>query len=162
MPDDPPDAPLGAGDLADLDLASVTPEQFAALVRKLSTKEIAGLMRGDLRARVLKEVFGRMERQFRPEAAGSLDAVIRWEVAGAADEPTAVWETAIADGTCTATPGRSDARARVTLMLGDAEFLRLVSGNGNPITMFLTRKIKISGDIALASSLTHLFDIPKA
>jgi predicted lipid carrier protein YhbT len=149
-------------EIADLDFASVTPTEFATLVKRLSGKELAALMRGELRDRVLRAIFGRMERQFRPEAAGALDAVIRWEVTGAGDEPTVVWESAIADGTCAVTPGRSDARARVTFVLSDAEFLRLVSGNGNPVTMFLTRKIKISGDIALASSLTHLFDIPKA
>ncbi|MDT0345916.1 SCP2 sterol-binding domain-containing protein [Streptomyces litchfieldiae] len=145
-------------DLAALDLASVTPREFAALVKGLSAKEISGLMRGELRTRVLAEVFGRMERQFRPESAGSLRAVIRWEVTG---DPVVVYETTIADGTCTVTEGRSDAEPRATLTMGDAEFLKLVSGNGSPVTMFMTRKLKVAGDIGLASGLTRLFDIPK-
>ncbi|UCM91166.1 SCP2 sterol-binding domain-containing protein [Streptomyces marincola] len=147
-----------AFDPAALDFGTVTPEEFAALVRQLSAREIADLMRGELRERVLAEVFGRMERQFRPDHAGSLDAVIRWEVTG---DPDVVYETAIVDGTCTVRQGRSALDPRVTLTMGDAEFLRLVSGNGSPVAMFMTRKLKVAGDIGLASGLTRLFDLPK-
>ena len=31
--------------------------------------------------------------------------------------------------------------------MGDAEFLKLVSGNGNPVTMFMMRKLKVAGDV---------------
>lgn len=146
------------------DLASVTPEEFAALVKKMSNSEITETMRGELRTRVLTEIFARMERLFRPEAAGSLAALIRWEITGArgSDEPTAVWETRIADGACTARQGASEERPRTTLTMSDAVFLKLVSGNANPITLFMTRKLKVGGDIGLASGLTRLFDIPRA
>ncbi|CAM5516512.1 SCP2 sterol-binding domain-containing protein [Streptomyces californicus] len=115
-------------------------------------------MRGQLRTRILGEVFGRMKQQFRPEAAGGLTALIRWKVTGESD---AVYETAIADGACEVTPGRSDAEPRTTLVMGDAQF-KLVSGNGNPVTMFMMRKLKVAGDVGLASGLTRYFDIPKA
>ncbi|MGK5643344.1 SCP2 sterol-binding domain-containing protein, partial [Streptomyces sp. URMC 126] len=46
--------------------------------------------------------------------------------------------------------------------MGDAEFLRLVSGNASPVTMFMTRRLKLAGDVGLASGLTRYFDIPKA
>ncbi|MHC0433683.1 SCP2 sterol-binding domain-containing protein [Streptomyces sp. O3] len=146
--------------LADLDFASVSPEEFARLVKSLSAQEIKEMAQdGALRARVLKEVFGRMERQFKPEAAGSLSAVIRWKINGVTE---AVYETAIADGAVTVREGRSEGDPRVTLVMADADFLKLVSGNGNPVTMFMTRKLKIAGDVALASGLTRYFDIPKA
>ncbi|MBU7600719.1 SCP2 sterol-binding domain-containing protein [Streptomyces sp. P38-E01] len=146
-------------DLSKLDFASVSPEEFARIVKKLSNKEIKELAQGELRTRVLGEVFGRMEKQFKPEAAGSTEALIRWKIDG---ESEVVYETLISDGTCTVTEGRSEAEPRVTLLMGDAEFLKLVSGNAGPVTMFMTRKLKIAGDVALASGLTRLFDIPKA
>ncbi|WP_031506230.1 SCP2 sterol-binding domain-containing protein [Streptomyces megasporus] len=146
-------------ELAALDFAAVSPEEFARIVKGLSTKEINEIMRGDLRRRVLGEVFRRMERQFRPESAGSLDALIRWKVTGESD---VVYDVAIADGTCTVHEGRTEAEPRTTLILGDAEFLRLVSGNANPVTMFITRKLRLAGDVGLASGLTRYFDIPKA
>ncbi|MEU1115577.1 MULTISPECIES: SCP2 sterol-binding domain-containing protein [unclassified Streptomyces] len=149
--------------IADLDFARVTPEEFAGLVKGLSAKEIASIARdGALRARVLNEVFGRMERQFRPEAAESLTALIRWRITGSGDNDEAVYETDIADGTCVVREGRSDAAPRVTLTLADPEFLKLVSGNASPVSLFLTRKVKVAGDVAFAAGLTRYFDIPKA
>ncbi|QNS06180.1 SCP2 sterol-binding domain-containing protein [Streptomyces xanthii] len=153
----------GADEIAGLDFASVTPEEFARIVKGLSAKEINEIARdAELRGRVLKEVFGRMERQFKPEVAGQLEALIRWKVTGQGDNPEAVYETHISKGTCTVTEGRSDAEPRVTLIMGDADFLKLVSGNSSPVTMFMMRKVKIAGDVALASGLTRYFDIPKA
>lgn len=145
--------------LAELDFASVTPEEFAKIVKGLSTKQIGEIAHGELRARVLGEVFGRMGRQFRPDAAGSVRALIRWKITG---ESEAVYETTLADGACTVSEGRSEAEPRLTLIMGDAEFLKLVSGNSNPVTMFLTRKLKAVGDLGLASGLNRYFDIPKA
>ncbi|MFI5805273.1 SCP2 sterol-binding domain-containing protein [Streptomyces sp. NPDC051561] len=149
-------------ELASLDFASVSPEEFARIVKRLSPQEIREVMQGELRERVLSEIFGRMERQFRPEAAGTLDSLIRWKVAGTDGEGDAVYETRIKDGGCTVTEGRSETESRVTLIMGDAEFMKLVSGNGNPVTMFLTRKLKLVGDVGLAAGLPKYFDIPKA
>ncbi|MBW1600150.1 SCP2 sterol-binding domain-containing protein [Streptomyces sp. JJ38] len=146
-------------DLAALDFATISPQEFATIVKGLSAKEIGQFMTGEFRERVLGAVFSRMERQFRPEAAGSLSALIRWKVTGESD---AVYETVIDAGTCTVREGRSDAEPRVSLIMGDAEFLKLVSGNGSPVTMFMTRKLKVAGDVGMASGLTRLFDIPRA
>ncbi|MFJ3706016.1 MULTISPECIES: SCP2 sterol-binding domain-containing protein [unclassified Streptomyces] len=146
-------------ELSGLDFAAVSPEDFARIVKGLSAEQLGEVMHGDLRTRVLSEVFGRMRQQFRPEAAGRLKALIRWKITGENEE---VYETSIADGACTVSAGRSDAEPRTTLVMGDAEFLKLVSGNGNPVTMFMMRRLKVVGDVGLASGLTRYFDIPKA
>lgn len=161
-----PTAPSAGAALAGLDFADVSPQEFARIVKSLSAKEIAEAFTGELRLRALREIFSRMRRLFRPESAGSLTALIRWRIepggpGGAGEGPT-VFETSIAAGACTATEGASAADPRVTLTMTDAEFLKLVSGNGNPVTMFMMRKIKIAGDVGLAAGLTRLFDIPKA
>nr|WP_202435302.1 MULTISPECIES: SCP2 sterol-binding domain-containing protein [unclassified Streptomyces] len=145
--------------MAGLDFAAVSPEEFARIVKGLSGRQLGEVMRGELRTRVLGEVFGRMRQQFRPEAAGRLKALIRWRITGESD---VFYETSIADGTCAVTQGRSEAEPRTTLVMGDADFLKLVSGNGNPVTMFMMRKLKVAGDVGLASGLTRYFDIPKA
>ncbi|MEV3860740.1 SCP2 sterol-binding domain-containing protein [Streptomyces sp. NPDC050095] len=153
----------GADEIAALDFASVQPEEFARIVKGLSAQEINEIAQDTtLRARVLKEVFGRMERQFKPDVAGSLEALIRWKITPQGDNEEAVYETHISGGTCTVTEGRSNADPRVTLVMGDADFLKLVSGNSSPVTMFMMRKVKLAGDLALASGLTRYFDIPKA
>ncbi|WP_405913782.1 SCP2 sterol-binding domain-containing protein [Streptomyces sp. NBC_00963] len=145
--------------LAELDFASVTPQEFAKIIKGLSPRQLGEIARGDLRRQVLAEVFGRVERQFRPDSAGSLAAVIRWKITGESD---VVYETTIADGVCTVAEGRSEADPRLTLTMGDADFLKLVSGNASPVTLFMLRKVKIAGDLGLASGLTRYFDIPKA
>ncbi|GAA3159228.1 MULTISPECIES: SCP2 sterol-binding domain-containing protein [Streptomyces] len=145
--------------LAGLDFAGITPAEFAGIVKGLSARQITEFATGELRSRVLGEIFGRMGEQFRPEAAGELRALIRWRITG---ESEVVYETVIADGRCTVTEGRSAADARLTLVMGDAAFLKLVSGNGNPVTMFLTRKIVAGGDLTLAAGLHRYFDIPAA
>ncbi|WP_042387741.1 SCP2 sterol-binding domain-containing protein [Streptacidiphilus melanogenes] len=146
--------------LADLDFTAVTPQEFARIVKSLSTKEMKEIVQdAELRVRILREVFARMESRFRPENAGRTSAVIRWKVGADGD---CVFETAIEQGVCTVTEGRSEATPKVTLVLGDTEFLNLVSGNANPITLFFSRRLKVVGDLTLAARLTHYFDIPKA
>ncbi|MGK5498951.1 SCP2 sterol-binding domain-containing protein [Streptomyces sp. URMC 125] len=149
----------GAAGLEDLDPASACPEEFSRIVRDLSTREIRELMRGDRRRRVLGEVFRRMERQFRPERAGPLDALVRWEVTG---ESEVVHEVAVAGGACTVREGRSGADPHVTPTTGDAEFLRLASGNAGPVTMFTTRRLRIAGDLGLAAGPARYFGVPRA
>ncbi|TXS47820.1 SCP2 sterol-binding domain-containing protein [Streptomyces sp. t39] len=148
-----------SGDLGGLDFSTVSPEEFAKIVKALTGRQIDETMRGELRMRVLRAVFGRMNQQFRPEAAGDQDVLIRWKITGESDE---VFETAIAEGACTVTEGRSEREPRTTLVMGDAEFLRLVSGNANPVTMFMMRRLRVIGDVVTASGLTRYFDIPKA
>ncbi|RKN03831.1 SCP2 sterol-binding domain-containing protein [Streptomyces radicis] len=148
----------GLEGLESRDFGEITPEEFAALVGKASGKDIERLMRGETRPRVLAEIFGRLAGQFRPEQAGGLTALIRWEITG---DPVVVYETTIADGKCAVAEGRSDAEPRTVLTMGDAEFLKLVSGHGSPVMMFMARKLRVGGDMGLASGLTRLFEIPK-
>jgi predicted lipid carrier protein YhbT len=156
-----PESPSVADTLSGLDFAAISPPEFARLVKGLGAREIAESFRGELRLRALREIFARMQRVFRPDAAGSLRALIRWRVEGA-EGIANVFETEIGEGRCVVREGDSGAEAKVVLALADAEFLKLVSGNANPVTMFVLRKIKVSGDVALAAGLTRLFDIPKA
>lgn len=150
------------GDLAALDFAQVGPQEFAGIVKGMSSRQIAEAMTGELRLRILREVFARMQRQFRPDGAGSLNALIRWRVGDGGGDRPVVFEASIADGACTVAEGETERAARVTLSMSDAEFLKLVSGNGNPVTMFMMRRLKVDGDVGMAAGLTRLFDIPKA
>ncbi|MFI1676928.1 SCP2 sterol-binding domain-containing protein [Streptomyces sp. NPDC020607] len=149
-------------EITELDFAGVTPEEFARIVKGLSNKQFAELAEdGTLRGRILQEVFGRMERQFKPEAAASVTALIRWKITGSGGNEDVVYETDIADGTCVVRAGQSESKPRVTLILADAEFLKLVSGNVGPVALFMMRKVRVVGDVALAAGLTRYFDIPK-
>lgn len=145
-------------DLETTDFTEITPEQFAKTVRSAGKEELAGVLRGPHREQILDAVFDRMGRQFRPDLAGGLNAFVRWEITGVAP---LVYELSIRGGACTTSKGRSDEDARVTLNLADADFLRLVSGNASGPMLFMTRKMRVDGDLGLAAGLTRYFDIPR-
>ena len=141
--------------------ANVGPKEFAQLVKSTPDDKIAEVMSGDLRDKVLGEVFGRMPSLFRADRAGSTNAVIHWIITGRPDGGTDTYEVVIADGTCTVneTP-QHDPKLRLTM--GPVEFLKIVSGGANPVMMFMTGKLKAKGDLGLAANIANLFDIPKA
>ncbi|MBB5870875.1 hypothetical protein F4553_004254 [Allocatelliglobosispora scoriae] len=150
--------------MADLDLSnfdSIDPKQFAQLVRSASDKQLAEFMTGEQRTKVLDEIFRRMPGLFRADKAGSTNAIIHWNVNGAADGGVSTYELVIADGTCvlSETPANEP---KLALTVGPVEFLKIVSGSGNPVMMFMTGKLKAKGDLGLAANIANLFDIPKA
>lgn len=153
---------LGDLDLEGLDFGTVEPVEFARIVKGLPARQIAELMSGPQRRRVLDEVFGRMETRFKPAAAHGRDALIRWRITEGDEEGGDIYETHIADGACTVTRGRSDRTPQVSLTMAAPEFLKLVSGNATGPALFFTRKLKVKGDLRLAGGLTYFFDIPKA
>ncbi|OWV12875.1 acyl-CoA synthase [Micromonospora wenchangensis] len=137
------------------------PKEFAQLVKSTPDDKIAEVMSGDLRGKVLSEVFSRMPQIFRADRAGATNAVIHWNITGRPDSGADTYEIVIENGTCTVseTPTRDP---KLTLSMGPVEFLRIVSGGANPVMMFMTGKLKAKGDLGLAANIANLFDIPKA
>lgn len=143
------------------DFASVDPTRFAQIIKSSSDAQIAEAMQGELRSRILAEVFERMPASFRADRAGDTNAVIHWVVTGRPGGGADTYEVVIADGACTtsATPQREP---RLTLTLGPVDFLKVVSSNANPVLLFITGKIKAEGDLGLAANIANLFAVPKA
>ncbi|MEU7757239.1 SCP2 sterol-binding domain-containing protein [Micromonospora sp. NPDC049171] len=141
--------------------ANVGPKEFAQLVKSTPDDKIAQVMSGDLRDKVLGEVFGRMPALFRADRAGSTNAVIHWVITGRPDGGSDTYEVVIADGACVVneTPQHDP---KLSLTMGPVEFLKIVSGGANPVMMFMTGKLKAKGDLGLAANIANLFDIPKA
>ncbi|MFC7546373.1 SCP2 sterol-binding domain-containing protein [Plantactinospora sp. GCM10030261] len=141
--------------------ASVGPKEFAQLVKSTPDAKLAEIMQSDARGKILNEVFGRMPALFRADRAGSTNAVIHWGITGRPDGGTDTYEVVIENGTCTVseTPQRDP---KLSLTMGPVEFLKIVSGSGNPVMMFMSGKLKAKGDLGLAANIANLFDIPKA
>ncbi len=142
------------------DFASVEPKQFAQLVKSASHDDLAKAMSGDNRAKVLDAVFTRMPTLFRADRAGSTNAVIHWTVGDGPDGSSDTHELVIADGACTLSPTPTH-EPKLALSLGAVDFLKVVSGNANPVMLFMTGKLKAKGDLGLAAKIGDLFDIPK-
>jgi hypothetical protein len=148
-------------DLTGIDFASVEPKEFAKLVKSTPDSQIAELLSGEQRKPALDAIFSKFPNLFRPDRAGSTNAVIHWSVTGAADGGTDTYELVIADGKCTLSP-KPEHDPKLAITVGPVDFVKVVSGNGNPMMMFMTGKLKAKGDLGLAANIANLFDIPKA
>lgn len=142
-------------------LASLGPKEFAQLVKTTPDAKIAEVMGSDARGKILDEVFNRMPTLFRADRAGATQAVIHWIITGGTGGASDTHETVIENGTCTVTsaPVREP---KLAMTMDPVTFLKVVSGDGNPMMMFMTGKIKAKGDLGLAAQVAKLFDIPKA
>jgi putative sterol carrier protein len=117
-------------------------------------------MAGEQRGKILGEIFSRFPKQFRADRAGSTNAVIHWNIGGRPDGESDTYEVVIADGTCTVS-STPQADPKLTVAVGPVDFLNLITGNGNPMMMFMTGKLKAKGDLGLAANLQNLFDLPR-
>ncbi|WBB97029.1 SCP2 sterol-binding domain-containing protein [Solwaraspora sp. WMMA2080] len=141
--------------------ASIDAKEFSKLVKTTPDSKIAEVMQGDLRGKVLDEVFNRMPTLFRPEKAGATSAVIHWNITGRPDGGTDTYEIVVDNGTCVVSP-TAEREPRLSLTLGPVDFLKVVAGTANPMMMFMTGKLKAKGDLGLAAQIPNLFDIPKS
>jgi putative sterol carrier protein len=148
-------------DINPSDFGSVDPEQFAQLVKSASSDQLKTIVQGDERGKVLDAIFARMPTLFRADRAGSTNAVIHWNVGDRPDGGVDTYELVIANGACTLSPEPAN-DPKLSLTVGAVDFLKIVSGNGNPMMLFMQGKLKAKGDLGLAANIANLFDIPKA
>ena len=66
----------------------------------------------------------------------------------------------IADGRCEIERGRAES-PRVTIRMGLADFLRLITGGANGMQLFMTGKLKVPGDLFFAQTYQSWFDRPR-
>ncbi|MCW2960425.1 MAG: dehydrogenase, short-chain alcohol dehydrogenase like protein [Thermoleophilia bacterium] len=98
-------------------------------------------------------VFQEMEGKFKADKAAGIDATFQFDITG---EDAAQYNAVIKDGAATFTEGVAD-NPTVTVIAGDQDWIRLVNGQLNPQMAFMTGKIKVKGDLALAMKLGQLF-----
>ena len=70
-------------------------------------------------------------------------------------EGAGTWRVAIAEGAIGVTEGDGD--ADVTFSSSEESFEKIVSGEQNPTTAYMTGKLKIKGDMGAAMKLQKLF-----
>jgi putative sterol carrier protein len=145
-------------------LAQVKPEEFANLMSEASKDQIAEIVNGPSRKQVLDEIFKRMADHVDPANARGTDAVVHFKIL---DRPESLgggydhYEVVFADGTCVASD-EVEREPNVTIRVGPVHFLKLASGHASGPTLFLTGKLRLEGDVMLASRLTGFFRIPNA
>ena len=135
--------------------------QLAQIVAGATDQQLEELMASEARKEILEDVFRRMTEHVDGERARDVTTVVHWKIYDRPDGGYDHYEVVLEAGRCAVSDSPSREPA-VTLKLKPADFLKLVSGSASGPTMFMTGKLKLEGDVMLASRLTSLFHIPKA
>ena len=119
-------------------------------------------MRTPVRRAVLDGIFWQMPQHLAGESARGLTAVVQWHIAAGEDGPAEVYELQFNGGRCRTRRGVGSDEPQLTITLGAPEFVRLATGNLNPMQAYFAGKIVLGGDTMLAAKLQALFPIPGA
>jgi putative sterol carrier protein len=101
----------------------------------------------------IQEIIDRMPGTFQADAAGDLEAVLQFNLAG--DKATDFYAE-IKNGTCTAQEGKHP--SPTTTFSADAQdWLDLTAGKADGMSLFMQGKLSVDGDMGLAMRLASLF-----
>jgi len=102
----------------------------------------------------LNEVLEKMPDALVPEKADGVNAIIQLNLSG---EGNGDWYMTIANGQMVVNEGQV-ASPDVNLAMEASDFVDITKGDGNPMTLFMTGKIRVQGNISIAMKFQDLFD----
>ncbi|WP_462188932.1 MULTISPECIES: SCP2 sterol-binding domain-containing protein [unclassified Frankia] len=144
------------------------PAKLVSGLPAMSEREVSDLLGGPAGDAVLDEVFRQMRDTFRPEQAQEENALVRFVLNGGPGGAVRTYELRVADGVCTlatppaaGTPSESAGEQTLTIVTDRVRFVRVVSGQASGAKLFLTRKIKINGDLKFGGRILSWFEIKK-
>ena len=135
-------------------------EGFTRVVRDAPGGRIEQLMRSPARKPILDGIFWQMPKQVDRERAAGVRASVQWRITGRADGAVDTYQLEIDNGSCRVIHGPGGPQPQLTITVDGAEFLRLASGNSDPMEAYLKGRIVLAGDIMLAAKLGSLFRMP--
>jgi putative sterol carrier protein len=97
-----------------------------------------------------REFFESLPGRVSLQGARALESSYRFDIDGAGS-----WRVAVDDGNVLVE--ESSAEADCVIQTSEDNFMKLVRGDGNPTMMFMTGKLRVKGDMALALKLRELF-----
>jgi putative sterol carrier protein len=103
----------------------------------------------------VKEAFDQMPSRFRPDKAAGTNAVVQYDITG---EGGGTWHAVIKDGTCTVKQGAGP-NPNLTLSMTAQDWLDMISGKQAGQMLFMSGRLKLKGDMALAMKLGSMFSI---
>ena len=98
----------------------------------------------------VQEFFDGLSARVAPDRIAGMNNTYVFDIEGAG-----TWTVAIADGSITVTEGGGDADC--TFSASAESFEKIVAGEQNPTTAYMTGKLKIKGDMGAAMKLQKLF-----
>ena len=102
----------------------------------------------------LQDIFEKLPAALLPEKAAGLKANIQVNLSGNSGGD---WFFAFSDNQMTVNPGVAST-PDLTLGLTAEDFVNLIKGRVNPMALFMGGKIKVEGNLALATKFQDMFD----
>jgi len=133
----------------------------AKMVADTPDDRLEKVMRSPARRAVLEGIFWQMPRLVERRQAARVTATVRWSITGRGDGGADAYNLEIANGECRVTRGDTGVDPRLTVILDGAEFVRLATGNSDPMQAYFNGRMALAGDIMFAATLTTLFRFPK-
>ncbi len=130
------------------------------LVRDSPPERLEQLMRSPARKAILDGIFWQMPKQVDAAQAAGVKTSIRWRISGRPDGGVDIYQLELDDGRCQVIRGKDGPDPRLTITIDGVEFLRLISGNSDPMKAYFKGRIKLSGDVMVAAKLASLFRMP--
>ncbi len=101
-------------------------------------------------ADAVQEFFANLEQQADPSKTAGMSNSYVFDIDGAGQ-----WKVDVDDGKVTVTDGGGD--ADVVISTSQETFEKIVAGDVNPTSAYMTGKLKIKGDMGAAMKLQKLF-----
>lgn len=101
-------------------------------------------------AETAREFFEGLESRADPARIAGMNSSYRFDVAGAG-----TWVVRVTDGALRVEEGAGDADC--TISASEENFLKILEGQQNPMTAYMTGKLRIAGDVGAAMKLQKLF-----
>jgi putative sterol carrier protein len=98
----------------------------------------------------VREFFEGLEARVDPAQTAGMSSSYLFEIEGAG-----TWKVDVQDGRVSVTEGGDDADC--TISASEETFEKIVSGDQNPTTAYMTGKLKVKGDMGAALKLQKLF-----
>lgn len=145
-----------------VDPTALDPVDVATAVATTSSKHMRSVMEGGFRPVVLQEVFRRFPDFIDSGKAGDLRLCVGFRISGRADGDVDRYTVHIADGVCTIEDDPPEGQRRdATITMEGHDFLRLATGQLNPVRGVLTGAMKVRGDKAKALALNAVMRPPE-
>ncbi|HYZ80499.1 MAG TPA: SCP2 sterol-binding domain-containing protein [Solirubrobacteraceae bacterium] len=145
-------------------LAADAPAQIAdglgRLVRDATPERLDQVMKSPARRPLLDGIFWSMPKQLDTKAAANIKTTVRWNITGRADEGVDTYLLEIDKGMARTNRGSEGPDPKLTITMDGVEFLRLISGNSDPMSAYFKGRIQLAGDIMVAAQLAQIFKMP--
>ena len=126
---------------------------LSALVRNAPDGRLEQLMRTPFRKLIIGGILSRLPRQLEDKLPEGVSATLLWRITAPGTGFVETYSVVIAPPGSRLIRGDGAPDPHITVSADAAEMLRLLTGNSNPMRSYFTGKLKLTGDIMLASRL---------